>query len=268
MNLEQYYLDRRNSWFYKKTTQGLEMEPHWHTHYEILLMHSGSGEIFSCGQTIPFTSPCILLYKPFIPHRLHAPADRPYTRSMLYFTHQHLKVLTEQLLDLSFLGDASLFFVPLQKEQEAALDGMFQALFANVGEFAETHLYIALITNTLRRIAEQNGIRAVDNHRLHYLSDVLMYLSENLNQRLTLDGVAEQFGIGRSKLNNDLRAVTGYSFKEHLTELRLIRAKEMLEYGSTVTQASLECGYSHESHFIAVYRDRWGCTPGQTFRRG
>jgi AraC-like DNA-binding protein len=54
------------------------------------------------------------------------------------------------------------------------------------------------------------------------------------------------------------------TFKDYLTELRMTKAKGLMEDESSVAQAAQECGYDSESNFIAVYRRRWGCTPAQT----
>lgn len=96
----------------------------------------------------------------------------------------------------------------------------------------------------------------------------MRYLSENLSEPLLLETTAEYFGVSRTKMNKDLYSVTGMTFKNYLTELRMIKAKGLMEDGHSVTAAAQECGYNSESNFIAVYRRRWGCTPAQTKKQG
>ena len=53
------------------------------------------------------------------------------------------------------------------------------------------------------------------------------------------------------------------AFKKYLTDLRQIHARELIADGSSVINASLEAGYTSEAHFIKIFREYWGMTPGE-----
>ena len=68
-------------------------------------------------------------------------------------------------------------------------------------------------------------------------------------------------GSGRALLE------LGKTFREHVAELRLERAKSLLrETEMTVIEVAGETGWSSLAHFNSVFRRRVGSTPGQ-FRR-
>jgi len=190
-----------------------------------------------------------------------------YERSMINFSISDVALFSDKLLSMSFMGELPLLIVPLNENQTCKLDDLFGAIFANLWDFTENRLYIALIIYQIYRAAENQGLLRVGVLQRQYISNVLQFLSENLSETLRLESTAAYFGVGRTKLNSDLRAVTGMTFKEYLTELRMTKAKELMEECGSVTCAALECGYNSESNFIAAYRRRWGCTPGENRRK-
>ena len=260
------HLDK-NKWRYHRQTNGLQLSPHWHTHYEILLIYKGDGRVFSGGKVLPFRAPCVILYRPFTMHGMSVSAQSVYERSMINFTVGDVALFSEKLLSLSFLGDLPLLIIPLSEKQTEELDALFGAIFSNLWDFTENRLYIALIIHYLHCAADTQKLLASSTVQRAYISNVLQYLSENLSEPLRLESSAAYFGVGRTKLNEDLRKVTGMTFKEYLTELRMTKAKELLEVKESVADIAMECGYNSESNFIAAYRRRWGCTPGENRRK-
>ena len=98
--------------------------------------------------------------------------------------------------------------------------------------------------------------------RMTYMQDVLHFVASNLAKPLTLEELAAQYGVGKSKLNLDFKTATGSTYKKYLTDLRMTRALELLQSGSSIINTSFETGYSSEAHFIAAFRRYWGKTPG------
>ena len=73
---------------------------------------------------------------------------------------------------------------------------------------------------------------------------------------------AREMGCSPRHLSRLFRAVTGTSFRERQTELRLQKARRLLsETSEKVVQVALESGYSHLGLFNALFRRRFGMTP-------
>lgn len=253
----------KNAWVYRRQSDGMNLLPHWHTHYEILLIYRGFVRVFSGGKTYTCAGPCVILYRPFTLHGMFVLPDGIYERSMVNIGIRDAALFPENLLSFAFLGSMPLLIVPLDRDQEAELDALYKSLFAYRGEFARTRLYIALMIHFIRCTAERKNLLTAGTVQRPYISDVLQYISENLGDPLRLEETASHFDVGRTKLNEDLRQVTGMTFKQYLTSLRMARAKEMLEEGVSVAQTAMECGYSSESNFIRTYRCQMGYTPGR-----
>jgi AraC-like DNA-binding protein len=57
--------------------------------------------------------------------------------------------------------------------------------------------------------------------------------------------------------------VEGVPLHGYLTQLRLARALVELPHASDLTTLALDLGFSSHSHFTAVFRAAFGCTPSQ-----
>ncbi len=92
---------------------------------------------------------------------------------------------------------------------------------------------------------------------------VRLYLTENYNQRITLDSLGERFSIDKFYLQKLFKRHTGLTPNEFLILSRLNQAKEMLRTTQRpVGEISLEVGIPNASHFIKLFQRHEGVTPG------
>jgi len=82
-----------------------------------------------------------------------------------------------------------------------------------------------------------------------------------------LDVAAGSLGMSRRRFTQLFREVTGESWLEHVTRLRLEHAAELLEKTPLSARSiAFECGYADLSHFYRLFNAVHGTSPGQ-FRR-
>jgi AraC-like DNA-binding protein len=81
---------------------------------------------------------------------------------------------------------------------------------------------------------------------------------------LTLPAFAARVGLSERHVSRLFQLELGKTFREHLAELRLERAKALLrETRMSVIEVAGETGWSSLAHFNAVFRRRVGSTPSQ-----
>ena len=62
--------------------------------------------------------------------------------------------------------------------------------------------------------------------------------------------------------NNQFKAYTGMTFKQYLNDLRLSFSKNLLYYTELpITQVCYECGFNDFSHFMSIFKKKFGVTP-------
>ncbi len=78
----------------------------------------------------------------------------------------------------------------------------------------------------------------------------------------SIDDLARETGCSVRHFSRLFREETGHSFRARQTELRLIRARELLrESNAKIIQIALESGYRHLGLFNALFKRRFGMTP-------
>jgi AraC-like DNA-binding protein len=92
---------------------------------------------------------------------------------------------------------------------------------------------------------------------------VIVLLEENLAEPLSLEEIGCSVGCSHFYLSRIFTQEMGRSIFQHLRELRMERAAQLLRAGRlNVTQVALEVGYSSPSHFSTAFHETFGCCPG------
>ena len=95
------------------------------------------------------------------------------------------------------------------------------------------------------------------------VEQVIFLLKQNLAAPPTLEELGKKIGCSHFYLSRIFSTQTGHTITQHLRELRMERAAELLKAGEhNVTETALEVGYNSLSHFSAAFHETFGCCPG------
>ena len=95
------------------------------------------------------------------------------------------------------------------------------------------------------------------------VEQVVFFLKQNLAGPPSLEELGKKIGCSHFYLSRIFSAQTGHTITQHLRQLRMERAAELLKSGKhNVTEAALEVGYNSLSHFSAAFTDTFGTCPG------
>ncbi len=125
----------------------------------------------------------------------------------------------------------------------------------------------ALALQVFVQLARLPRVAAVEDAASR-VATVAREIDETFFERWTLDVAAERAGMSRRHFSAHFRVATGRTFWEHVTEVRLKHAAEMLRRGEhSVTGVIFACGFGDVSQFYRLFRVRYGVTPGQWVSR-
>jgi AraC-like DNA-binding protein len=95
------------------------------------------------------------------------------------------------------------------------------------------------------------------------VEQVIFLLKQDLAEPPTLEELGRKIGCSHFYLSRIFSAQTGHTITQHLRQLRMERAAELLKSREhNVTETALEVGYSSLSHFSAAFHETFGCCPG------
>jgi AraC family transcriptional regulator len=159
-------------------------------------------------------------------------------------------------------------------ETDSVIKGVSIALLAELdSNRLSGHLYAESLANILAvqllrnysafpvRLAQRVG--GLSGRKL---LEVKSFIAANYTRDIRLEELARVAGLSRFHFAREFKRVTGASPHHYLMELRIDRAKELLQ-GSKLPliEVGLESGFSHQSHFTRLFRRFTGTTP-QSYR--
>ena len=100
---------------------------------------------------------------------------------------------------------------------------------------------------------------ATDRRRV---ADVIRYMEAHFDEPCPLATLAELAGVSRYRLIRLFRTVTGATPNRYLACLRLRAAATMLLVSTKpIAEVAYACGFNDISHFYALFRSAFRCTP-------
>ncbi len=97
------------------------------------------------------------------------------------------------------------------------------------------------------------------------IQDIFHYMEENFGDYgLSLQSVAEKFGMTYSNMSHYFKNCTGMNFSVWLEKLRIQKAKEYLEHSEDpLEKVAAAVGYATANGFGRVFKKHCGMTPGE-----
>ena len=98
----------------------------------------------------------------------------------------------------------------------------------------------------------------------HLVDQITAYINEHIGERLTVEQIADHFHYSRARLSTIFKRIAGAGINETITNLRIERAKQMLnERIKTVSQISEELGFASPQYFSHKFTQLVGCPPSR-----
>lgn len=102
------------------------------------------------------------------------------------------------------------------------------------------------------------------NVQHHYINIVLKYMEENYSGHISLEKAAEVVGLNPVYLSYLFKKIKNINFSEHLNEIRLKHAEQLLiDSTLKVSEISEEVGYKDARYFSSLFKKRTGMAPNE-----
>ncbi|MGG1517831.1 AraC family transcriptional regulator [Paenibacillus oryzisoli] len=250
---------------------------HFHNVYEVYLAVTEGAEFWVGDRQYLLAPNDLLLLSTNDLHRSIIHDRTNYERYILYFNPFYISAMNTpktNLLECFARNSRSQNHrIRLSGGEADTLIGLLQAfdpLLVQNGFAADVkvRMHLASILIYLEEVTRPEQARPEGNDIPHaaypLIRPIMEYMNAHFAEQLTTDCIADQFHFNRHRLNEIFREVTGLSFHQYLVQLRIIKAKDLLEKGDvSTTQACYESGFNDYSHFIRTFRTLVGVPPGK-----
>lgn len=94
------------------------------------------------------------------------------------------------------------------------------------------------------------------------INTIIDYMRAHLGEEISLNTLAEIADCTSYHIIRLFKETVGMSPHAYIIQLRLERARELIDKGETITDAALNAGFSDQSHLTRRFKKRFGITPG------
>ncbi|MCR5715539.1 MAG: AraC family transcriptional regulator [Lachnospiraceae bacterium] len=260
----------------------LSDQPNAFAKYDCLLLnicHKGRCEVELAQGNYVYMSPGILNVSAMAPRPeyyypggvyegIELVCDMNVLKENLPKAFADLGVTSQDLMKLKRQGNllARVSTAALQEEEK-----LFEIL-CRIGSGEKTHprivydLRLAIISLIYHLMHGEATIlhdeTAVTKGQRKIVTDAEAELTADLGCRVTVEQVAEHFGVSVSAFKKYFVSVYGRPVSQYMKEKRIEKAKELLiESSESIGTISLLCGYEHQGKFGAVFKAATGSSP-------
>jgi len=241
--------------------------------YKISLLTKGEGTLYYTDQEVRIKGYTLLFTNPMIPYAYESHTTEREQGYFCLFTDDFIngQLREGQLASSPLFKVGGTHSLPLDEKTAIFLGSVFERLT----EEAQSHeckpdllrAYMQLIIHEALKIEPQQRAVTADSSKLR-LTDLFLKLLDRqfmqgaLNQSpdlLNAQQYALQLSIHPNHLNRVLKAATGKSTTQHISERFLSEAKSRLLHGNqNIAELAYSLGFGHASNFQAFFKRHTG----------
>lgn len=279
--LKHYTLDQcicREEQIALKAYKPAGSEPeHTHEFLEIVSILAGSGRHLINARPYPVSRGDLLFITTGQTHAFTSDGDMQIVNCLVDpgFIDREL-LHADNALEILALSSFADFDIPADKiiphvhfagadllDAERLIQDMLQEFTAKPVNYrtALKGYLLVLLTKIFRAIASETGSVLPHLHRV--APEILQYIENNLNRRITLQELAQRCFYNPCYFSRVFRDVFGKNLTEYIAEKRIQEADRLLcETTLSIEEISSRVGYQDRKQFYEVYKRLLGVSPG------
>ncbi|MCR5474073.1 MAG: AraC family transcriptional regulator [Lachnospiraceae bacterium] len=250
-----------------------QMPYHWHTHYEIMRIISGSFHLTLDNETVTYHAGDVIFITQGVLHG-GEPDDCIY-ECIVFDLNMLMKdnhacantiqnIMNGKIMINRHISQKCDKILPIVKslchvlsEKKPGYEFMTQGyLYILIGTIIEEKLYEESVCDTLTK------------ERLNSVKNVLDFISDNYSDSISLGRLARIAGMNPKYFCRYFKSMTGRTPIDYLNYYRVECACEMLSTKNiSVKETAISCGFSDESYFVKTFRKYRNTTPKQFTRK-
>ncbi len=232
---------------------------HFHEHYVIGYIESGSRSLICRNREYHSSSGDIIIFNPGDSHSCEQTDERPLNYMGLNISKETMEELAEEVTDQAELP---VFSENVIKDEKLAcyLIPLHKMIMDGSTEF-EKEEYLFLMISLLI----EGYSRPTDTAPPECIGEIetaCEFMRQNYSEHISLEQICRHCGLSKSTLLRCFTKSKGVTPYRYLQTVRINEAKNLLEKGVMPIEAAARTGFSDQSHFTAFFNMFIGLTPG------
>ena len=259
---------------WKGTRYTVEENYHSHDYLEMAFMMSGVGKYHIDGQIYDVKEGDLLIFNPGTKHQalIAEDSDIPTTEFFVGFMDIQLKGMEPNYIPVPGQGNIlhttgelrqKLFKICSSMDAEKELGGH--------GRYFIMKAYLMQMLVYIIRSQQPKPAKVVDSrsfasvNKKYVVEQIVNYFEEHYNEKISLERIAENMYLSTFYISKIFKSETGDAPIKHLINIRLEKAKEILEQnpGQSIKEVAALVGYEDVYHFSKQFKKRFGMSPSQ-----
>lgn len=121
-------------------------------------------------------------------------------------------------------------------------------------------------TNNIYRVEPESKFGQTEQSFISRMNDII---SANMdNPKFSVEELADKLNVSRVQLYRKVKAILGISISDHINNIKLERAAELLKSGSmNISEIAYALGFSSPNYFSTAFKNKFGVSPKE-FKTG
>jgi len=217
------------------------------------------------GKIYPVRPHDVFVINQFEAHRVESMEGQANNRYIFSIMPDFLKRLSSQSTDLTecfYNKDEFSTRISLSKSRQNKMAELIDKLEKTQGfgaDLVENYILteiILLIIGASKTTAEDMPVPGNK-----YISDILNYIDQSLDEDLSLKNIADRFHLSKGYLCRLFKEHTRTTVHEYICTKRISKAKQLLATGHTIQDTIVKTGFNDYANFIRKFKEKVGVSP-------
>ena len=247
-----------------------EQSYHSHDYLEIAFMMSGAGKYRIDGVIHNVREGDLIILNPGVSHQaLVADASNSMTEFFVGAADIHLKHLAPNELPLPDEGAIihttgelrqKLFKLCASMEAENTL--YWQGRYFMLKSYL-MQMILLIVRQQMQPVEVKTGYAFESVNKKYVVEQIVNYFEDHYAEKISLDQIAENMYLSPFYISRIFKSETGDAPIRHLINIRLEKAKELLQqgFGGSIQEVAIKVGYDDAYHFSKLFKKRYGVPP-------
>lgn len=245
-------------------------ELHWHSYIEIIFTLAGSLVITANGNTFNLDAGDFCVLNSGSIHSIchnGQPNDTLLLQVSTSKNSPFFNLGSLRIDHIAYLKDLQERKVPQQVLQQLLLAIYREYQSHNAGYenmvLSFVNMFLGIMIRFHYLIPKEPDDISYSNN-LGRLNAILHFVDKHYDERLTLSDIAKQYHINYYYLSHFFKNISGVSFQEYLTRVRLNKSLQRLsDPQKTITEIAYEVGFPNAKAYTTAFKKKYGVQPSK-----